>query len=273
MLFARPRTPRSALRACAPLVAAGALVALTACSAANSRPPDENPILADLVDYRTGLSLLREGRVDEAIVVLRRASVSNPRDPNVPNALGLALLYKREYAPAVKAFTLALKLDPEFVQAYNNRGVCYLDGGKWDEAAADFTAVLQGMNSGEKANAHFNLGMLAARRSRWEDAEREYSLVLSADPRYTKAARERGIVRMQRSDFRGALEDLLSWLKDEPNDATANYHAALCLLTTGRRDVAVKYMERVVAAAPDGDDGKRARRFLENEGALAGKTP
>ncbi len=262
-----------ALRACARLAAGALLVLLAACSGANSKPPEENPILADLVDYRTGLALLREGRADEAITVLRRASVSSPRDPNVPNALGLALLYKKDYAPAEKSFTYALKLDPEFVQALNNRGVCRMEAGRLDDTDADFEAVLQGLNTAEKANAHYNLGVLAERRGRWEDAEREFSLVLSSDPRYTKAARERGVVRVRRDDFREALEDLLASLKDEPNDPVANYNAALCLITMGQRDVAARYMQRVVDAAPDGEEGRRARRFLEGEEALAGKKP
>jgi len=253
------------------IFAAGWLAAALACTSANTKPPEENPILADLVDYRTGLALLREGRVDEAMIVLRRAVVSSPRDPNAPNALGLALLYKKDYAAAEKAFTQALKLDPDFVQANNNRGVCRMEADRFDDAAADFEAVLSGPSTAEKSNAHFNLGLLAERRGNWEDAEREFSLVLSTDPRYTKAARERGFARVRREDFRGALEDLLSYLKDDPNEPVANYNAALCLLTMRQRDVAARYMERVVAAAPDSDEGHRARRFLEGEDAIAGK--
>jgi regulator of sirC expression with transglutaminase-like and TPR domain len=124
------------------------------------------------------------------------------------------------------------------------------------------------VNSAEKANAHFNMGLLAARRDRWEDAAREFSLVLAADPHYVKASRERGIARLRREDFRGALEDLLKFLKEEPNDPVANYDAALCILTTGRRDVAAKYMERVVAVAPESDEARRARRFLDGEGKM-----
>jgi Flp pilus assembly protein TadD len=249
------------------------LVGAIGCSSANSRPPEENPLLADLIDYRTGLALLRDGRADEAILVLRRASASSPRDPNVPNALGLALLYKKDLVNAEKAFTQALKLDPAFVQAQNNRGVCRMESARYDEAEADFGAVVQGVSTAERANAHFNLGMLAERREKWGDAEREFSLVLSADPRYSKAFRQRGIARLRRDDFRGALEDLLTYLKEEPNDTTGNYNAALCLLTTGRRDVAMRYMERVLAAAPESDEGRKARRFLENEDPLVGKQP
>jgi Flp pilus assembly protein TadD len=266
-----PRPIRTAFRSCAPILGSAALAVLIACSGANLKAPPENAALAELVDYRTGLSLLRAGRVDEAIQVFHRAKESNPRDPNVPNALGLALIYKKDYPGAEKAFTDALKLDPEFVQSHNNRGVARMEAGRLEDAEADFDAVLAGGNSAEKVNAHFNKGLLAARRDRWEDAEREFSLVLVTDPHYTKASRERGIARLRREDFRGALDDLLKYLKDDPNDAVANYDAALCILTTGRRDVAARYMERVVSTAPDSDEAKRARRFLDGEEALTGK--
>ena len=66
-------------------VVAAALGALAlSCGPKYEKPPAENPVLADLVDYRTGLAMLREGRVDEAISVLQRARQSNPRDPAVP---------------------------------------------------------------------------------------------------------------------------------------------------------------------------------------------
>ena len=248
-------------------VLAGPLV-LLGCSAANTRPPDENPILADLVDYRNGLALLRDGRADEAIQLLRRSRTSNPRDPNIPNALGLALLYKKDYPAALKAFTEALKLDAGFAESYNNRGVCLIEIGKLDDAELDFQKVLDGPPSTEKPNAHFNLGRVQKRREKWADAEREFSLVLSLDSQYRKAFLERGLVRVKRENFREALEDLLFYMKDEPADPVANYNSALCLLTTGRRDLALRYMERTVAAAPESDEGRRARRFLENENAL-----
>jgi tetratricopeptide (TPR) repeat protein len=246
---------------------AGPLV-LVGCSAANQRPPEENPILADLVDYRNGLALLREGRVDEAIMLLRRSRTSNPRDPNIPNALGLALLYKKDYPAAMKAFTEALKLDSSFAESYNNRGVCLIEIGKLDDAELDFQKVLDGPPSSEKATAHFNLGRVQKRREKWADAEREFSLVLSSDPQYKKAFLERGLIRVRRENFREALEDLLFYMKDEPADPAANYNAALCLLTTGSRDVALRYMERAESAAPESDEGRRAKRFLENEKAL-----
>ena len=242
---------------------AAALLAC-ACGAKMEKPPAENPVLADLVDYRSGLQMLREGRADEAIAVLSRARQSNPRDPNVSNALGLALLYKKDYPAAEKSFNESLKLNPDFLEARNNRGVTELEMNRLDDAERDFQAVLDGPQSPERANAHFNLGLVYKKRAQWVDAEREFSLALADSPQMIRAMRERGVVRVQLENFHEALPDFLGALKEDPKDTVSNYNAALCLLAVGRRDLALRYMERA-AADPESDEGRKAWRFLDAE--------
>ncbi len=222
-------------------------------------------MLADLVDYRSALTMLREGRADEAIQLLVQARNSSPRDPHVPNALGLALLYQKDFPGAVRAFSDALGLDASFVEARNNRGVAYLQMGKWDDAEVDFQAVLDGPPTPEKVNAHYNLGLLWEKRERFQDAEREYSLAIADAPDNVAALRSRGVVRIRLGQNAGALEDFLAVLKAEPKDPVANYQAAICMLATDRRDLARKFMERAVAAAPESDEGRKARRWLDHE--------
>jgi hypothetical protein len=76
---------------------------------------------------------------------------------------------------------------------------------------------------------------------------------------------------MKLEDFKGALEDFLFVLREDAKDPVANYQAALCLLTTDRRDLAVRYMERTVQAAPESDEAKKARRFLGGEPTSPGR--
>jgi tetratricopeptide (TPR) repeat protein len=258
--------PARAGRIAAVLAAAFGLAA-GGCGPKYEKPPAENPVLADLVDYRTGLSMLREGRADEAIAILMRARQSNPRDPAVPNALGLALLYKKDYPAAEKSFTESLKLKPDFGEAHNNRGVCYMEMGRLDEAERDFQAVLDGPPSIDRMNAYMNLGLLYEKKQQWVDAERQFNLALSEDAQLLRAKRERGIVRVKLENFRDALDDLLAVLREDPKDVAANYNAALCLIAAGRRDLALKYMERAALAGPETEDGRRAKRFLGSEQA------
>jgi tetratricopeptide (TPR) repeat protein len=240
-------------------------VAASGCSPQLAAPPKENPVLADLVDYRSALTMLREGRADEAISLLQRAKQSSPRDPHVPNAMGLALLYKKDYPGALKNFSDALSLDPTFVEARNNRGVANFQAGRWDDAEADFQAVLDGSPTPEKINAHYNLGLLNEKRGQPRDAEREFSLALADAPDNNQVHRARGLVRMKLEQTSSALEDFLVVLKDEPKDPVANYQAAICLLQSDRRDLARKFMQRAAEAAPESDEGRKAKRWLENE--------
>jgi tetratricopeptide (TPR) repeat protein len=251
-----------------------AVLALPGCKSAleaDAASREPSALTADLVDYRNGLAMLREGRVDEAIQQLSQARAAYPRNAEVANALGLALLYKRDYANSTKLFTEALGLNPNLVEAQNNRGVAAMEAGRLEDAEKDFESVLARPKSAEHVNARFNLGLLRARQLRWADAERELTTVLADDAGYVKAARERGLARMKLEDFRGALEDFLLVLREDPKDPVANYQAALCLLTTDRRDLAVRYMERTVQAAPESDEAKKARRFLGGEPLSPGK--
>jgi len=257
------RARLAAFRAAGPALAV--LLAASGCSSQLASPPKENPVLADLVDYRSGLAMLREGRADEAIALLTAARKSSPRDPHVPNALGLALLYKKDYPAALKAFSDALSLDAAFVEALNNRGVANLQAGKWDDAEADFQGVLDGPPTPEKINAHYNLGLLNEKRGRFRDAEREFSLAIADSPDNAQLFRARGLVRMKLELTSNALEDFLVVLKEEPKDPVANYQAAICLLAGERRDLARKFMQRAADAAPESEEGRKAKRWLENE--------
>ncbi len=251
-----------------------AVLALQGCKSAleaDAASREPSALTADLVDYRNGLAMLREGRVDEAIQQLSQARAAYPRNADVANALGLALLYKRDYANSTKLFTEALGLNPNLVEAQNNRGVAAMEAGRLEDAEKDFETVLARPKTAEHVNARFNLGLLRARQLRWADAERELTTVLADDAGYVKAARERGLARMKLEDFRGALEDFLLVLREDPKDPLANYQAALCLLTTDRRDLAVRYMERTVQAAPESDEAKKARRFLGGEPLSPGR--
>jgi tetratricopeptide (TPR) repeat protein len=247
------------------LLAALAALSAAGCTPQLAAPPKENPVLADLVDYRSALTMLREGRADEAIALLQRAKQSSPRDPHVPNAMGLALLYKKDYPGALKSFSDALSLDATFVEARNNRGVANLQAGRWDDAETDFQAVLDGPPTPEKINAHYNLGLLNEKRGQPRDAEREFSLALADAPDNNQVHRARGLVRMKLEQTSSALEDFLVVLKDEPKDPVANYQAAICLLQSDRRDLARKFMQRAAEAAPESDEGRKAKRWLENE--------
>ena len=114
-----------------------------------------------------------------------------------------------------------------------------MEAGKCDDAEADFQAVLDGPPTPEKVNAHYNLGSFTRSAAIWRDAEREFSLAIADSPDNTRdLPRARSRPHEARATSKGALEDFLAVLKEEPQDPVANYQAAICLLSSGRRDLA-----------------------------------
>jgi tetratricopeptide (TPR) repeat protein len=150
-----------------------------------------------------------------------------------------------------------------------------MEAGKLDAAEADFQAVLETPEApaSERQNARYNMGLLQLKRKKPVDAEREFSLVLADNSLHVTAYRGRGIARMEQENFRDGLEDLLKVLKETPKDAIANYNAALCLIASGRRDLAIRYMERALEAAPESEEGRKAKRFLDAESLAGESTP
>ncbi len=76
---------------------------------------------------------------------------------------GKELLQAKQYDQAIEKFTEAIKLKPDFTQAYNNRGVAYCDKGLYDLAIVDFTeAIKLDPNNGKAFNnrgvAHYLKG-------------------------------------------------------------------------------------------------------------------
>ena len=62
-------------------------------------------------------------------------------DAKAPFDSGNAFFDKKEYNKAISAFTEAIRLDPNFAPAYDDRGMAYAKQGNLDKASADFATA------------------------------------------------------------------------------------------------------------------------------------
>jgi len=87
------------------------------------------------VYYFKALAQKANGDYDGALESLRTTAAMYPRDRVVQNQMGRILFLKRDYTDAVKAFSAALNVDPEDLQAHYNLMLCY--GGLGDKAGVE----------------------------------------------------------------------------------------------------------------------------------------
>ena len=97
----------------------------------------------DSVDVLHGYALFlqADGRPEEAVAVLERATTLDPLNLPVQDYLGKAHLACGQYDEALAQFDRVLELDPEFRSALEGKGFAYLFVGRSDDAIDTFERV------------------------------------------------------------------------------------------------------------------------------------
>ncbi|MEM7367124.1 MAG: tetratricopeptide repeat protein [Bacteroidota bacterium] len=90
-------------------------------------------------------------------------------------------IFKQRVNDAVVAFTICVNKDPQFVQAWYNRGYCYwLGDGQESRAIEDFQRVVQ--LQPDHATAHFMLGSIFEKNGDFQTSLHHYEKAASFNP-------------------------------------------------------------------------------------------
>lgn len=83
-----------------------------------------------------GEALLNEGKLPEALAVLREAVAAAPHSSTAYQRLGGAQLMSQDYAGSVESFQRAISLDATNAAAFVGMGMAYLHTGRFGQARA-----------------------------------------------------------------------------------------------------------------------------------------
>ncbi len=112
---------------------------------------------------------------------------------------GRAYEYTSDTDRAIADYTEALRLDPEYVIAYNNRGNVYRDRGDYDRAIADYDRALQ-LNA-DYARGYRNRGLASRLKGDLERAISDYDRALDLDPDYVGVYKDRGDAYYEKGNY------------------------------------------------------------------------
>ncbi len=237
-----------------------ALVVLTAGCAPTkkSRTPAEV-----LLTQRMAQVLLRDGHPIDAEKAFREVLKEDPRNPEVLDGLGVSLVMQGRYQDALAPLQKAVQLAPENGSFRNNLGVAQMELGQYAEASSAFAAAEASSNSDDRISAAINRGRLAQRRGDLAAAEQEFTLAMARDPKSFAATFGRAVARENRNELEAAAEDYLAALKLQPSSAEANLRLGLCLVSLQKPDLGRRYLQRAIDLDPSGETGTKARMLLE----------
>src|SRR5215831_8419811 len=129
------------------------------------------------------------GRLEEAIALYRRSIGLHPT-AEAHTFLGWALSYLDRHAEAIAECKVAISIDPDFGNPYNDIGAYLIELGR-DEEAVDWLERAKTARRYEPRHfPYFNLARLYVKRHRIREAIRELEGAIAIEPGYTPARRE-----------------------------------------------------------------------------------
>ena len=129
---------------------------------------------------------------------------------------GVVLLEEnKDYDGAIKAFDKTIEIDPQFAEAYCNRG-----GAKGE--LGDYTGEIEDYNKAIEINPKFaavycNRGRAKLVTDDYKGAIEDCNKAIEINPKLAEAYWGRGLAKEKAEDYNGAIEDLLKAIELDPN--------------------------------------------------------
>lgn len=122
---------------------------------------------------------------------------------------------------AIEHFTKAIKLKPDFVETYKNRGVAYHIKGDYDRAIEDYSTMIK--LTPNDAEAYNNRANTYSNRSDYDLAIEDYTQAIKLKPQLTEAYNNRGTAYVQTGEIDFAIKDF-----DKAIELKNDYAEAYC---------------------------------------------
>jgi arylsulfatase A-like enzyme/Flp pilus assembly protein TadD len=194
---------------------------------AEGRPRDSETVLREAyannpASFRImsalGITLIDEGRFDEALDILQKSLALVDFDPETWNYIGVAYWNKGQYDESLEAYGRALDLDKDYPIVFNNRGSLYL------------SRFLKLKRSDDLARA-----------------KADFEKAVSLDPRYASAYNGLGAAFREAGDADGAIANWKKAVELKPDFGFPMYNLGLTLLERGRKAEALTYFTKYKA--------------------------
>jgi len=166
----------------------------------------------------------------------------NPEFDAAYNNWGTALAALGQHQEAIADYNEAIRLDLEYATAYYNRGAAKTALGQYQEAIADYNKAI-GL-SPRYAEAYNNRGLARVKLRHYEEAIADYDKAIGLNPEYAKAYSDRGNAKANLGHYEQALVDYDKAIDLNPKLALAYYNRGMAQLCLGEMEEGKKYLIR-----------------------------
>jgi tetratricopeptide (TPR) repeat protein len=134
-------------------------------------------------------------------------------------------------------YTKCLRIDPDFVSAYVNRGVAHCELSNYSQGISDFNSSIK--TDPTYANAYFCKGLTYFNLGNYEDAIADLTRGIKIDPTYPHPYSTRGLAYAHLKDLSSAMTDFNSAVRINPDEAEYYENRGYTYLNLGNHEDAI----------------------------------
>ncbi|MFM2302912.1 MAG: hypothetical protein RLZZ135_315 [Cyanobacteriota bacterium] len=132
----------------------------------------------------------------------------------------------------------------------------------------DFTGAMGDLNQAVKANSKYAKaynarGIVKSALKDWEGSIKDYNTAIDLDPKYARAYSNRGLLKLVQGDFDNASNDFNLAIDLDPSLANAYNNRGLMFIKLGKREAAIKDLQKCAQLYEAQGDKESARQSLE----------
>ena len=215
---------------------------------ATPTPSPSNDELARAA-FDRGYAAEDKGDHQTAIVEYTDAIRLKPDYPDAFNNRGLAYKNLEQYDKAIADYTEAIRLKPDFASAFNNRGIAYDEFKQYDKAIADYTEAIR--LKPDFAFAFSNRGNAYNDLEQYDKAIADYTEAIRLKPDYADALNNRGIAYDEFKQYNKAIVDYSEAIRLKPDFAFAFSNRGKVYNDLKRYDKAIADCSEAIRLKPD----------------------
>ena len=203
---------------------------------------------ADTAFY-TGLTDQDIGKYKQAIKHYTKAIALKPDYAEAYNNRGAAKYSLDQHVEAIKDYDQAIRLKSNFAEAYNNRGAAKNSLGQHVDAIADYNHSIK--LKPDYAEIYYNRGNAKRDLGEHEDAINDYDQAIRLNPDDAEAYYNRGIAKNSLGQHQDAIADYNHSIKLKPDFAEAYTYRGIVKYSLGQHQDAIADYDQAIKLNQD----------------------
>ena len=226
-----------------------------------------------------GRAQFEKGNVTKAEEIFKRLLAKGARFADLHCLTGLIHHDRGEFAGAIRHFTKALEINPDYAEARLNLMITYNDLGKYEEARKLLPSMKEDTDAdgnprdaitvNKIANSHAYTAELYLAIGDHENAARELERALAIRPKFADLRCRLGVAYRQTGRLADSVVQLVEALKINPNYVYARTQLGLSYEAIGQPDEAARQWELVLQVDPRNELAKTYKKLAESKTATA----